>query len=272
VTTDQSRPHFGKPWEFVLGAAATAVVVSREPRLLEIEIGRSGYWTNEISDLTRPTGAVETGNSETSLVSYLEALEGAFEHFANRVPEAKQYDEFFQRHVYHMPFGGMAWRAHKTLLRLIDATVSTKDAWTNFERKGLAAARYARRMGATYSSSTFIGLLGLLDGTPDAQPGERVSVFSYGSGCCSEFYSAKLGADACAVSAAADLQAKLDERRVATVVEYENVERQRSAWIDCGEYDVPTDTLGDWYDRFYSGRKRLVFRGMSDFYRQYAWS
>ena len=196
VATDQSRPHFGKPWEFVLGAAAAAVVVSREPRLLEIEIGRSGYWTNEISDLTRPTGAVETGNSETSLVSYLEALEGAFEHFTSRVPEAKRYDEFFQRHVYHMPFGGMAWRAHKTLLRLIDGNLTTKDAWSNFERKGLAAARYTKRMGATYSSSTFIGLLGLLDGTPDAQPGERVSVFSYGSGCCSEFYSARLG-DGC---------------------------------------------------------------------------
>ena len=111
-----------------------------------------------------------------------------------------------------------------------------------------------------------------VDGTPDAQAGERVSVFSYGSGCCSEFYSGRLGADARTAAAAADLQAKLDERRLASVEEYESVERQRSAWIDCGDYDVPVDTLGDWYDRFYSGRKRLIFRGMSDFYRQYAWS
>lgn len=272
VTTDQSRPHFGKPWEFVLGAGAAAIVVSNEPRLFELESGRSGYWTNEISDLTRPTSTVETGNSETSLVSYLEALEGAYEHFAVRVPEAKRYDEYFQRHVYHMPFGGMAWRAHKTLLRLIGGDISTREAWTNFERKGLAALRYACRMGATYSSSTFIGLLGLVDGTADAQPGERVSVFSYGSGCCSEFYCGRIGTDARTAAATANLQERLDARRPVSVKEYEGIESQRSEWVDCGDYEVPRDTLGDWYDRFYRGRGLLVFRGMSEFYRQYAWS
>jgi len=64
--------------------------------------------------------------------------------------------------------------------------VSTSEAWANFERKGLAALRYARRMGATYSSSTFIGLVSLIDGTGDIEPGERVSMFSYGSGCCAD--------------------------------------------------------------------------------------
>lgn len=272
IATDQSRPHFGKPWEFVLGAAASAVLVSAKPDLLEIEIGRSGYWTQEISDLTRPTSLVETGNSETSLVTYLEALEGAYEHLAARVPEARRYDEFFQRHVYHMPFGGMAWRAHKTLLRLVNGEITTADAWANFERKGLAAVQYARRMGATYSSSTFIGLLGLLDGTGEFEPRERVSVFSYGSGCCSEFYCGRIGRAAKAVATAAALRQKLDERRAVSVEEYEAIERRRIAWIDCGDYEIPVNTLDDWYNRFYRDRKKLVFKGMTDFYRQYAWS
>ena len=64
VATEHRRPHFGKPWEFVLGAGAAAVLLSSEPSLLEIEVGRCGYWTTEISDLTRPTSTVETGNSE----------------------------------------------------------------------------------------------------------------------------------------------------------------------------------------------------------------
>jgi 3-hydroxy-3-methylglutaryl CoA synthase len=270
VATDQSRPHFGKPWEFVLGAGAAAVLLSAEPSLAEIEIGRCGYWTTEISDLTRPTSSVETGNSETSLVSYLDALEGAYEHFVARVPEAAGFDDYFRWHVYHMPFGGMAWRAHKAILRT-SAEVTTGDAWASFERKGLSATRYARRMGATYSSSTFIGLLGLIDGS-DVTDGDRVSVFSYGSGCCAEFYCARIGPEAKAAARVADLPCRLVARRQVSVDEYEGIERQRTAWVDAGDYEVRRDGLGDWYDRAYRDRGLLVFTGMSDFYRQYAWS
>ena len=271
VMTDQSREHIGKPWEFVLGAGATAVLLSNEPCMLELALGRDGYWTNEISDLIRPTAKVETGNSETSLVSYIEALEGAFEHFLSRVPEAKNYDEYFQRHIYHMPFGGMAWRAHKTLLRFARET-STKEAWTNFEKKGLAALQYIRRMGSTYSSSTFIGLLGLIDGTVDLKPGEVISFFSYGSGCCAEFYCGQTGADTKSAAAAARLRPKLDARRVIDVSEYEGIETQRTEWADSGNYEVPLNGAGGWYEQFYRGAHLLTFRGMAEYYRQYAWS
>jgi hydroxymethylglutaryl-CoA synthase len=271
VATDQSREHIGKPWEFVLGAGSAALLLSNEPSMFELQLGRNGFWTHEISDLIRPTGRIETGNSETSLVSYIEALEGAFEHFVSRVPEAKNYDKYFQRHIYHMPFGGMAWRAHKTLLRL-SKEISTKEAWANFERKGLASLQYARRMGSTYSASTFIGLLGLIDGASDLAPSEMVSMFSYGSGCCAEFYCGKTQTGARAASALAGLRPKLDARRVTNVREYEALENQRADWSDCSDYEVPLDGLGGWYDEFYRGKHFLTFRGLKDFYREYAWS
>jgi 3-hydroxy-3-methylglutaryl CoA synthase len=74
ISTDQSRMHLGKPWEFVMGAGATAMIVSDQPDLFEVELDKSGVHTEEVSDLTRPTSRVETGNSETSLLSYLDAL------------------------------------------------------------------------------------------------------------------------------------------------------------------------------------------------------
>jgi len=271
VATDQSRPHFGKPWEFVMGAGSAAVLLSNQPRILELELGKNGYWTNEISDLIRPTGKVETGNSETSLVSYLDALDAAFDHFLCRVPEASDYDGYFQRHVYHMPFGGMAWRAHKALLRR-SQPVSTKEAWANFQRKGLAALQHIRRMGATYSSSTFIGLVGLIEGTLDMQAGERVSMFSYGSGCCAEFYCGRICAEAKAEAARARLGEQLNARRPLSIAEYEAIESQRIQWADCGDYEVPLDGLNGWYDRAYRGRRLLTFRGLKEFYRQYEWS
>src|SRR5262249_50391228 len=99
ITTDQSRMHLGKPWEFVLGAGASAVLVSANPRMVEFELGKNGYWTYEVSDLTRPTLTVETGNSETSLISYIEALEGAYAHYRERAGMDQDFDCYFRKNI-----------------------------------------------------------------------------------------------------------------------------------------------------------------------------
>jgi hydroxymethylglutaryl-CoA synthase len=127
-------------------------------------------------------------------------------------------------------------------------------------------------MGGTYSSSTFIGLLGLIEGTTDMKPGELVSMFSYGSGCCAEFYCGRVGKNAKAAVAETNVASKLDARRALNIAEYERLESQRAAWADCGDYDIALDDLDGWYDRAYSGRHLLTFRGMKEFYRQYEWS
>jgi 3-hydroxy-3-methylglutaryl CoA synthase len=44
-------------------------------------------------------------------------LEGAFDDFLRRRPEAQDLDAYFKRNIYHLPFGGMGYRAHKAVLR-----------------------------------------------------------------------------------------------------------------------------------------------------------
>jgi hydroxymethylglutaryl-CoA synthase len=270
IGTDMSRMHLGKPWEYVMGACAAAVLVSSEPRLVELEPGLSGYWTSEVSDLTRPTSRVETGNSETSLVSYLDALENAYAHYVTRVPEAADYEGYFRKHVYHAPFGGMTWRAHKTLLRRARGA-SKAEALASFAERTLPSLRHVRRLGGTYSASTFVGLLGLLESSDDLRAGERVSVFSYGSGSCAEFYGVRAAEGAREEARQAGTTERLDARRVLSVAEYEDPERRRTALIDEGDYEVPLQEADGWFDRAYAGRRRLVFLGMRAFYRQYGW-
>ena len=271
ITTDQSRMHLGQPYEFVMGASAAAILVSRNPRLLEIEVDKCGYWTEEVSDLTRPTSRVEQGNPETSLLTYLDALEGAFAHYAERAGEAIDFDTYFRKNVYHAPFGGMTLRAHKAMLRK-GKPLSKHEVWAHFERKTLASLRYIRRMGGTYASSPLIGLMGVVDGSEDLRPGDRVSLYSYGSGCCAEFYSGLIGPAAREVVRAAALAEMLDERHPVSVEEYEQVERERTRYIDCGDYEPSLAGLDGWYARHYEGKGYLVFRGMRDYYRHYAWS
>jgi hydroxymethylglutaryl-CoA synthase len=270
ICTDQSRTHLGKPWEFVLGASAAAILISRDPSIAEVEVGKSGYWTYEVSDLTRPTGRVETGNSETSLISYLEALEGAFEHFVARVPEAADYDRAFAWHVYHAPFGGMTLRAHTTLMRRYG--LDRREARAHFCRKTLPSLAYVRRIGGTYSASTFIELLAISERGPGLHPGDRISMFSYGSGSCAEFYCLRCGQAAQAVASESRVTMLLDARDEVSVEQYESIETTRSELVDRGDYDIDAGLLPEHFDRRYRGRRRLIFTGMRDYYRQYAWS
>lgn len=271
INSDESRMHLGKPWEFVMGAAAVAVLVSDQPRLLEIELGAHGIHTHEVSDLTRPTPHVETGNSETSLLSYLDALEGAFDDYLRRRPEAADLDRYFARNVYHLPFGGMGLRAHKAVLRRRGIT-RKQDALADFARKTAPSLAYVRRMGGTYGASTFLALMALVAGDPDLHAGERIGVFSYGSGSCGELWSGLLMPGARDVVRAAGLPALLDARRRVTVAEYESVERARTAAVGLGDYTTDVGLLGDWYERAYAGRGLLVFDGMREYYRAYRWS
>lgn len=272
VNTDQSRGHFHRAWEYVMGAGAAAVLISKKPGVLEIPIEQAGYWTDEVSDLTRPTSHVETGNTELSLLSYLNGLDGAYSHYLERLGHDIDYDTFFKRNIYHTPFGGMTFLAHKAMLRRAMGKISKEAAWEHFARKTLPSIRYNRRMGSTYGGSTFVALAGLLAHDEAMNPGDRLSMFSYGSGSCAEFYTGFVGADARATALAAHTTQLLDERYQLSVTEYENCERDRMAYIDDGDYRVSTGGYGDWYDRHYKGKGKLVFRGIQEHYRQYDWS
>ena len=271
INADQSLLALEQPYEPVTGAAAVAVLLSRSPRLVAYELGRCGYYSADYSDVMRPTPRVETGNSESSLLSYLEALEHAYHHFLERTPEAGDFRSFFDWHVYHMPFAGMALRAHRALA--IQASDCTRaEAKEDFQRKVAASTHFTRQMGGVYGASTFIGLLGLVDDAARARSGGRVGIFAYGSGLCAEYHSAQLLPAAAEVAAEAALQDLIDARRPLTVDEYEWAERDRDAGIMAQDHVPDRDGGAAWYDAGYAGRGRLVLNAVRNYQRDYGWS
>jgi hydroxymethylglutaryl-CoA synthase len=271
INTDQSVMALGAPWEFVCGAGAVAMVVSREPAFLELELGRSGVYAHEVTDVIRPTGRIETGNSETSLFSYLEALEESYARYVERVGTV-DFDSFFKKNVYHVPFGGMGFRAHKTLLQASGATLSREQLREHFERKTAASLRYTREVGSIYGSSTFVAALGLVDGSDDLAAGDRLGIFAYGSGSCAEFYSALVGQNARDVAKRAGVRGLLDARHVLTMQEYEEIERERDAGIGVADFTPRRDRANHWYERHYAGRGALVLEKVEGYFRHYGWS
>jgi hydroxymethylglutaryl-CoA synthase len=275
ITTDQSRTNLGKPWEFVLGAGAAAMLVSRQPRFLEIEPGKNGYYSQEVTDLLRPTSRLEIGHADISLVTYMEALHAAYEDYITRVRcltgEDVQFDEYFSRNVYHVPFGGITFRAHKALLGL-QRSVGKAEAWEHFARRSLPALRYTRRMGGTYGSSTFAAMLGVAaaDSSHPLKSGERIGIFAFGSGCCAEFYSGLASDQTAEVARAAGVDALLDARHQLTLSEYEQAENTRLAFTDESTFRVSLDGFSGWFDRHYRGNGYLILCGADNFERQYA--
>ena len=99
----------------------------------------------------RPTSRHEAGNTENSVYCYLEALQGAYAHF-ERKAGGIDFDAHFKKHIYHVPFGAMAYRAHRTLLRNAEVVHLFHRAeefgikLTGFEADYAEAVRRSRRV------------------------------------------------------------------------------------------------------------------------------
>jgi hydroxymethylglutaryl-CoA synthase len=268
VCTDQSRMHLGKPWEFVLGAGACAMLISADPKLVHFDLARNGYWTSEISDTYRPTSRNEVGHADTSLFAYLDALDGAYEHFSQQMGPDFDYEKEFAKHIYHVPFGGMTLRAHKAIMRKVRA-MKNAEALAHWSARTKPSLVYNRLLGGSYTSATFLALAGMLDTSNDLKAGDRISIFSYGSGSCAEFYGVTVDERAKAYMEKANHAQRFAAREPISVADYETVEQARAELIDRPNYTVSTTGLNDLYERVYAGQKKLVLRGINDWERHY---
>ena len=268
LTADSSLLGFGEPFEPVMGACGAAMLLSANPALLELDPKLWGVFAQEVTDVIRPALNVETGNSQGSLFAYMDALEGAWLDFQRRSGGAFDFDSAFVKHIYHMPFAGMGLQAHRSLAALAGGA-SRSEAKASFARKVEASLHYSARIGSSYSASPYIALLSLLDHSDTLRPGDLISVFSYGSGSCSEFYAARLGPRAHQVAAQARLAALLDERLSLEVSQYERSERIRVAAIGAAKYQPDLDVIDGLFDNHYRGSGRLVLDGIYDYERRY---
>lgn len=271
IATDQSRMHLGAPWEYVLGAISVAMLISNKPSVLEYDLRDNAYWTKEVGDTFRPTSREEAGNTEQSVFCYLEALEGAFAHYRRKQGGMVDMNARFQKHIYHVPFSGMVQRAHRQIMR--DAHgMSRKEADAHFDQRVRGSLVYNSQCGGTYTAATFLALTGLLDQYSDLNAGDRISIFAYGSGSCSEFYSGFIGDQARERVAKADVQGRIDARYRLSVEEYEAVEKERTSYIDLPTYQPPKEGFNNHYKAFYEGKGYLVLDGLDGYFRHYAWS
>jgi 3-hydroxy-3-methylglutaryl CoA synthase len=272
LAADFSRKHLNQQTEFILGGAAAALLVSDTPRVIAYEPMKTGFWTSNVYDFFRPNAVDELIDNELSLFSYLEALDGAYQHYVANTGTTLDLADHFQYLVYHMPFPGMAFQAHRSLCNRERPRQRT-ELLASFNEKVRPSLRYAAQVGSTYSASNFVGLCGLIDDDRDRlRPGDRIGFFAYGSGAIGQFYSGLIMPEAVETIEAMTINEAFQERRRVTPDEYETLERLREEAAVAAEFSPPLDFPKGWYDEHYRGKRRLVLKRVSGFRREYQWS
>ncbi len=271
IGTDFSRMHLNLKEEFVMGGVAAAIIISNEPKVLEFELEKKGSWTTDVYDTFRPSAKHEVGNNEVSLYTYLDALEGSYADYIKQVGRPVDFNSYFNYNVYHTPFAGMAFQAHRTISNMSKKLKKT-ELRASFDKKVSPSIHYARQLGSTYSCSNFVGICSLLDTEPNIQPGDRISFFAYGSGAIGEFYSGIISEEAKETVAAMKIQEQFDARKEITVEEYENLEKTRESYIEQANVNPDLSILDNWFDKHYKDKGLYYLKEVKDFYRTYEWS
>ncbi|OJX77765.1 MAG: 3-hydroxy-3-methylglutaryl-ACP synthase [Magnetospirillum sp. 64-120] len=248
------------------GAGAVAMLVSDTPHVLRIDQGAYGNHGFEVMDTCRPGPDTEAGDADLSLMAYLDCCERAFKDYARRVDGADFRDTFAYL-SFHTPFGGMIKGAHRHLMRKL-YKAKPDDIEADFARRLSPSLTFGQRVGNTAGGSVFLGLAGLLESVDLAAPC-RVGLFSYGSGCCSEFFSGVVTPDGQQRLRAQGIAAQLDRRHALSLDEYEDMLKGAQV-IRFGQKDatIAPDTIPAAWDA-YQGQGRLALEGMVGYHRQY---
>jgi polyketide biosynthesis 3-hydroxy-3-methylglutaryl-CoA synthase-like enzyme PksG len=271
VATDNSKAAIkGSYVEPSQGAGAVAFLVGDRPELLEIDFGANGYHAYEVMDACRPTAEIETGDSDLSLVAYLDCLEQSYYAYAGRVDNV-DFTRTFDYLAYHTPFPGMVKGAHRMLMhKLKQAPPAVSEV--DFQQRVTPSLTYCVEVGNIYSATLYLALCGLVDTVKLTAP-KRVGLYSYGSGCCAEFFSGVISPDSVAKIKRMNLRSALDTRYELSMKEYDALLDLNREWT-FGIKDKETDPTPyqDIYDHAVKGQDLLMLKRIKNYHREYEWS
>ena len=250
------------------GAGAVAMLVGSDAQVFQLDVGASGYYGYEVMDTCRPIPDSEIGDVDLSLLSYLDCCEASFKNYCERVLDV-DYKSSFDYLTFHTPFGGMVKGAHRALMRKM-AQARPAEIEADFERRVAPSLRHCQRVGNIMSGTLFLALASTIDYGDISSP-RRIGLFSYGSGCCSEFYSGVVTPKGREAVRRSLIGEQLDSRYRLTIEEYEFLLRGAGA-VRFGTRNATLDPsfMPD-ARRAAPGSKRLFLRNIREFHREYEW-
>lgn len=212
IAADIARYGLNTPGEVTQGAGAVAMLISADPHVLAIEPTSVSY-SRDLMDFWRPlyaTEAIVDGKYSTGV--YVDFFKNTLTRYLQRT--GRRLDDFAGI-AFHLPFTKMGKKGLEGVLQDRD------DAVANRLRDQLTASQvYCRQVGNLYTGSLYLGLMSLLQ-NGQVKPGDRLGLFSYGSGAEGEFYSGIV--QPAFAENLSDIKEDLADRHQVSIDEYEQL-------------------------------------------------
>ncbi|MFU0560337.1 hydroxymethylglutaryl-CoA synthase [Gardnerella vaginalis] len=227
IAADIARYGVGTPGEVTQGAGAVAMLVSENPHVLQIN-DDSVVKSAEIQDFWRPVyQSTALARGKFSTEQYIRMFCDVWQKYS-----AENDCNFndFEAICFHLPYTKMGLKALRAGLEENSGASLTGDTREHLLARYQDSTQYSRRIGNIYTGSLYLGLISLLDydyfrnscdssepacDSPEVScdsssaansnesplhlspllPGQKIGLFSYGSGAVAEFFSATLVPD-----------------------------------------------------------------------------
>ena len=257
VCTDVAKYEPSTTAEITQGAGAVAMLVEKNPTLIELDLSTVGYSSRDVDDFFRPIGSdTAKVKGRFSLRCYIEGLEAALkDHSLRRKLDPKEVLESTDLFVLHVPYKSLPMEAMRHLLHKI-LGLSKQEATDFLDRRGFQALiQPASKSGNLYSGALFMPLAFLLkDRYKELGSdiiGKKVLLASYGSGNTMLVVSGKVAPKAPEVIEKWDLEGLLANGNEASFTDYEqwlSTDRfNRSTYLPLLQSAIPSVSSGSFY-------------------------
>ncbi len=249
------------------GSGAVAMLISNKPYVFQIDVGANGYYGYEVMDTCRPSADTDAGDTDLSLLSYLNCCENAYLEYQKRVDGA-HFGETFGYLAYHTPFGGMVKGAHRNIMRKF-VKAKPADIEDDFQRRVTPGLIHCQRVGNIMGATAALALASTIDNGEFETP-KRVGVFSYGSGCCSEFFSGVVRKEGQERLRALKIKERLDYRYELSMEQYDRL-LEKSRELKFGTRNMVPDMEFIPKARTTLNQPTLLLKQIKEFHREYEW-
>lgn len=251
------------------GAGAIAFIISNKPDIIAFDIGANGYYGYEVWDSSQPDVDFHYGDPDLSLLSYMDSAEGSYREYLKRVDKVN-YTSTFNSLIYHTPFVGMVKGVHRTMMRKF-AQATPEQINDDYKKRVEPGTTYCQRVGNIMGGSLYLALAGLIDYGNFESP-QRIGLFSYGSGCASEYFSGIVDHMGQSKLKEQNINGHLNNRYSLKFEEYESLfDYNDNLRFGKKNIKIHKEIVPEAYDKI-KGTGTLVLDGINNNYqRQYSW-
>lgn len=185
IASDIAKYGIKASGESTQGAGSCAMLITSNPRVLELN-NDNVCLTRDVMDFWRPNySQYAFVEGKFSTEQYLDCLTTTWNRYLEK--NNKQLSDF-DAICLHLPYPKLGLKGLNTLLETESDEAIKEKLSARFNESIL----YSQRVGNIYTGSLFLGLLSLLENSTNLNPGDKIALYSYGSGAVAEIFSMTL--------------------------------------------------------------------------------